>query len=137
MKKKVNTIQNIRKKNIKKENSLRMFVVPNVNFKAKNYTEMIPWNEHITGKPLTKNLINEQLQMFVENASLNNKIFQFPCHKQTFERCVKLVSESPSKVCDDSRREACINNVFADLEENKSNDSKHFVKEFTVRNSQA
>ncbi|PWA63483.1 hypothetical protein CTI12_AA311740 [Artemisia annua] len=30
-----------------------------------------------------------------------------------------------------------VNNVFADLEENKSNDSKHFVKEFTARNSQA
>ncbi|GKC69874.1 hypothetical protein Tco_1115757 [Tanacetum coccineum] len=30
-----------------------------------------------------------------------------------------------------------VNNVFADLEENKSNDSKHFVKEFTIRNSQA
>lgn len=30
-----------------------------------------------------------------------------------------------------------VNNVFADLEENKSNDSTHFVKEFTVRNSKA
>ncbi|KAJ0778129.1 putative START-like domain superfamily protein [Helianthus annuus] len=28
-----------------------------------------------------------------------------------------------------------INNVFADLEDNKSNDSKHFVNELTVRNS--
>lgn len=75
---------------------IRKFRVPTLNFNARDYTELINWNEcQITEPPLLKSFITEKLLEFKEDDVANlisNEIFHLPCHTQAVERCVKEVT---------------------------------------------
>ena len=74
-------------------NAVRKFLVPAINLKASDYSEMIEWNDDFTVPPLTKDISNDNLKNFIVNFSEDNPIFKFPCHNQAVERHVKLVTE--------------------------------------------
>lgn len=85
------------------KDSLRKFVIPKLNFKAEDYTEMIMWADiKITEPPVTKNMNVEDLKTMVTNDDPENQTEYFthlPCHTQAVERTIKLVTEASLSVC--------------------------------------
>ena len=110
----VEKIKQIRslKNNRKNNENIRLFKVPKINFLCTNYTEMIDWEEDISETPSTLHIKDDDLHIFVDNRLKDHKVFQFPCHTQAVERCIKVVSKTSSKVCNEKSREGYIHNVF-------------------------
>ena len=76
--------------------TIRRFEIPKLNFDAEDYTELINWQSCIvTVPPLLANLSANDLNRLVAgNASQLIDVDNFPCHTQSVERCVKLVTEA-------------------------------------------
>lgn len=90
-------------KNIK----CRIFKTPKINFSATDYTEIIEWGEcQITAPPVLRHICNEDLQSMAKGKSFD--INDFPCHTQSLERCVKLVTEASQRVTDVEQRDGFI-----------------------------
>ena len=93
----------------RKENSsktLRQFRVPNVNFEARDYIDLVNWNnEDRCEPPMTKHLPESELQDCVKNKNnqLVKRLPQFPCHTQATERHIRLVTEASATVCPEQR----------------------------------
>ncbi|CAH1108625.1 unnamed protein product [Psylliodes chrysocephalus] len=87
---------------------LRIFKIPDINWNAEDYTELINWSEcSITEPPLTMDIKNEDFLAAIKNLSAIN-ISKLPCHTQVVERCIKLVTEASNKVCEHSARDGFI-----------------------------
>lgn len=85
----------------------RIFKPPKINFSATDYTEIIEWCEcQITAPPVLRHISNEDLQIMAKGKSLD--IVDFPCHTQSLERCVKLVTEASQRVTDVNSRDGFI-----------------------------
>lgn len=82
---------------------IRQFLVPPLNFKAADYTDMINWNETDRSEPpVTRHISLEDLKEFVEKPRSDRNSLEFekyPCHTQGTERCVRLVTEASKSVC--------------------------------------
>lgn len=89
---------------------LRTFKVPALNFDAKDYTDLITWQDcKITEPPLTSNLSDETLKEIVKSGLTTcQNIKDFPCHTQAVERVIKLVTEASSAVCGENKRDGFI-----------------------------
>lgn len=98
------------KQAISESDSIRIFKPPNLNFEAKDYTEIIKWNTStLTPPPLLRTLTNEDIKQYLSNDFKPvMSIDAFPCHTQAVERCAKLVTEASSKVCGHSSRDGYI-----------------------------
>lgn len=90
--------------------ALRRFVVPQLDFDANDYVELINWQDvEITEPPLTVSISDDAIKLFVANGSAPVVDFpRFPCHTQAVERCVKLVTESSANVCSAEARDGFI-----------------------------
>lgn len=56
------------KQAISESDSIRIFKLPNLNFEAKDYTEIIKWNTStLTPSPLLRTLTNEDIKQYVRN----------------------------------------------------------------------
>lgn len=85
----------------------RIFKTPKINFSAGDYTEMIVWHEcQVTAPPVLQDISNENLQIMAKDKSL--EILDFPCHTQSVERCVKLVTNASQCVTDAVSRDGFI-----------------------------
>ncbi|XP_060801595.1 uncharacterized protein LOC132902031 [Amyelois transitella] len=102
--------QRILKAGAEKTLRLRTFKVPSLNFDAKDYTDLITWQDcKITDPPLTSNLSDEALKEIVKSGLTTcQDIKDFPCHTQAVERCIKLVTEASSAVCGENKRDGFI-----------------------------
>lgn len=91
---------------------IRKFKIPSFNFNALHYTDIIAWHDKqisVTEPPLTKSLSAETLNEIVENGlGIKDNIALFPCHTQTVERCIKLVTEASGAVCGEKKRDGFI-----------------------------
>lgn len=66
----------------------RIFKTVNVNLKAKNYIDLVDFNQlNLTEPPLTKNLSIDDLKKIVNDKEV---MFELPCHTQAVERTVKV-----------------------------------------------
>jgi hypothetical protein len=110
---------------------VRQFQKPTINFNAKKYYDLIDWNKiKTTEPPLTKKLSDNDLQLLVKHGrnseTFKSGTFKYPCHTQSVERCVKLVTEASIKVADELRRDGYIRTIFESRatmpEFNKKND---------------
>lgn len=83
--------------------NVRKFQVPEINFEADEYYEMIPYANYLHNEPpLTKSISVEELKSYIE--SNENLTFpNYPCHSQSVERCVRLVTEAAAAVGDSQR----------------------------------
>src|SRR6218665_1206088 len=81
--------------------AVRHFKVPKLRFDAHEVYDIIDWqNSHITEPPLTADISEDQLKLFVTSGEPPMADFpKLPCHTQAVERCFKLVTESSSAVC--------------------------------------
>ncbi|GBN26634.1 hypothetical protein AVEN_102707-1 [Araneus ventricosus] len=88
----------------------RRFVVPKPNFKVNQYIDMIDWFKcNVTEPPITVDLTVEELKSIAENGSVKDlQIYKFPCHTQSVERCIKLVAETASMVCESHNRDVLL-----------------------------
>ena len=74
-------------------NTVRQFKVPNSDFNASDWIDMIDWEE-THEPPATKMLSIQQISHFVDSPL----ILKYPNHTQPIEHCIKLVSEASSTV---------------------------------------
>lgn len=93
---------------------LRVFKLPLFNFNAQDYIDLIDW-EKPTEPPLTKIIPTEIIsEALADDSKVNSLILSvfrgIPCHTQSTERCIKLVTESCTAVCGPIRREGWIRN---------------------------
>lgn len=96
------------------DNGIRIFKPPAINFEAKDYTELVDWTQcKLTPPPLISNMTTDYIA-----SSLKDKVvpefdyLKFPCHTQSVERCVKLVTEAASKVCGYENRDGFIRSTL-------------------------
>ena len=88
-------------------NTVRDFKIPDLIFRAEDYYSMIDWKEKIHEPPLTKGLSDEFLRTCIaEKASFT--VGDFPCHTQSVERLIKLVTEACGKVIGRENRDGYI-----------------------------
>lgn len=80
---------------------LRRFVIPTLNFNARDYIDLINWQQtDVSDPPILAHITDEEIEMFVAGGSVPAIDFpKYPCHTQAVERCVKLVTEAASSVC--------------------------------------
>src|SRR6218665_338321 len=78
------------------ENGVGAFVIPELNFAASDYIDLIDWqNLSITEPPVLSTLSRTDLEEIIASDCV--PVFQFPkfpCHTQSVERSVKLVTEA-------------------------------------------
>lgn len=89
---------------------IRNYKVPILNFNSKAYYEMINWEtESITSPPILSHISNDNLQRYINGHSITEIDFkEFPCHTQSVERCVKLVTEASAKCYGQKTRDGII-----------------------------
>lgn len=106
-------IMKIRSNATNATNTVRSFEVQKLKFEAKEYTDLIDWqNAIITVPPVLIHVPDESLKDMIKDIH-NEKIIKmtnFPCHTQAVERCVKLVTEASSSVCGSDARDGFIRN---------------------------
>lgn len=95
--------------------SFRQFKVPKLNFSARNYTELVDWENELKSVPPVLNNFDfgaADARVFAKKKlsehELGFNIMEVPCHTQAVERCVKLVTESANSVCGEERRNGAI-----------------------------
>ncbi|KAK5648109.1 hypothetical protein RI129_003001 [Pyrocoelia pectoralis] len=88
----------ILKARLTKKNDIRSFVVPDLNFEASDYTDLIAWETvEVTEPPLTFH-IEDINSMIMKGVPPIQTFSGFPCHTQAVERTVKLVTEAAAAV---------------------------------------
>ena len=99
----------------RKENGLssrvREFRVPSLNFEAKDYTELVEWQQIDRYEPpLTKHISDDEISACVKSQDVARicELAKFPCHTQATERCVRLVTEASAAVCGETSRDGFI-----------------------------
>jgi hypothetical protein len=103
----VDHILRVRKKR-KPEKEVRKFTVPKINFDAKSYQSIVQWKTS-EEPPVTMYLSNEELkQIVIDPGEILSDIKGMPCHTQSVERGIKLVTEAAKLVCGSENRDAMI-----------------------------
>lgn len=109
---------------------LRCFQVPNLDFNASSYVELIDWQKNITQPPILKSVSDEELQLFIAQKGEGELLFlRLPSHTQAVERAVKTVTEAASILCNKSAREGFIKSQIESRKDMPKFDSK---KDFRV-----
>lgn len=90
----------IKKYRARKGKSLREFVIPQINFDANDYVDLIDWTSPTaTEPPLTKYLSQEELEENIKAGKMaGEEITAFPSHTQAVERHVRVVTEASKAV---------------------------------------
>lgn len=102
----VNTVLNIRAAKSSNCSVIREFKVPNIDFNASEWHEMIDWdNTTVTESPLTAHLTTEQIKA-IEITPLS--VPNYPNNTQGVERCIKVVTESSKAVYGEDARDGFI-----------------------------
>ena len=88
--------------------TIRQFRVPRLNFGAEDYIDLVDWiTVEKCDPPMLKNISDSQLQAYVDNSS-SLDLPNFPCHTQSVERVIKLVTEASAAVCGQDQRDGFI-----------------------------
>ena len=91
-----------------KVKTVRRFTIPQLNFDAPCYSQLISWQEvPITEHPLTRNISEDELEELIMTKS-KKQFDTMPCHTKAVERCVKLVTEASLSVCGSESRDGFI-----------------------------
>lgn len=86
-------------------NVIRIFKAPKINFGAKDFIDLIDWQSFVRTEPsMTMKYSDSDLQNIIQNMIIIHDFEKFPCHTQSIEQCVKLVTEVSQKVCGETSR---------------------------------
>ena len=85
---------------------VRSFELPDINFAAAGYMDLIDWSSvDVTEPPLLRDLSDDDLQEIVDTPAV---LPLYPVHTQAVERTVKLVTEACSSVLGEEARHGLI-----------------------------
>lgn len=117
-------------RSLKCDGEVRDFKVPELNFEASDYTELINWQSiEVSEPPLTKKITTEDLIKMITNMPDNIELLRFPCHSQAVERHIKMVTEASSSVCGNHARDGLIRAKIANRKAiPKMETKKDFIK---------
>ena len=103
-------LRRILKARLEKSPTLREFRIPKLNFDAGEYFDLIDWQDTaVTEPPLTVNVSEADIRLFVATHGDSTVEFhRYPCHTQSVERCVKIVTEASLALCGQPAREGFI-----------------------------
>ncbi|CAG4928614.1 unnamed protein product [Colias eurytheme] len=93
---------------------VREFKVPQLNFNAVDYIDIVIWNDVVvTEPPILKNISTSIILECIETPEKIDHFIipllkKYPCHTQATERCVKIVTEASAAVCGPIRRDGFI-----------------------------
>ena len=87
--------------------SIRKFSLPDINFQANCYRDLIDWNQDVTIPPLIRYLWKSNVSFGALQKKLE-KIGEIQCHSQAVERIVKVVTKATVSVYGHERREGYI-----------------------------
>ena len=90
---------------------IRKFKIPDLKWEAENWWEIIDWGKIQVHEP--KILSNISTQELEEAYAKPMNFPNFPCHSQSVEQAVKLVTEASSQVCGEEKRHNHIVSVIA------------------------
>ena len=95
---------------MEKSSTLCEFRVPKLNFDAGEYFDLISWQDSaITEPPLTVNVSEADIRLFVATRGESTVEFdRYPCHTQSVERCIKIVTEASQMLGGQSARDGFI-----------------------------
>lgn len=90
--------------------AVRQFRVPELNFEAEDYTELVDWQSiDRCSPPVMKDMSDIEIITCVESKAKDKVDYpRFPCHTQGTERCIKLVTQASAAVCGEERRDGFI-----------------------------
>ena len=94
---------------------IRQLRVPKLNINASSYIDLIDWTDTIVSEPaFTASVTSNEIKEMIKSKTFSEfKIPELPCHTQSVERRIKLVSEASSLVCDHGSREGLIRNKLS------------------------
>ena len=100
----------LRSRNECKETGVREFDIPKLNFSAIDYIDLIEWqNLNITEPPVISTLSKAEIEEYIASECVPALEFpKFPCHTQSVERSVKLVTEASAAVIGQTSRHGFI-----------------------------
>ena len=90
--------------------TVRQFRVPQLNFEAEDYTELVDWQSmDRCSPPVLKDMSDSEIITCVESRATDKVDYpRFPCHTQGTERCIKLVTQASAAMCGEERRDGFI-----------------------------
>ncbi|GBM90797.1 hypothetical protein AVEN_847-1 [Araneus ventricosus] len=88
----------------------KKFQVPKIDFKAKDYFELINWQ--LVGRFEPSLLMNVPFKDMLAMVKVRKteEWLKYPCHTQAVERCFRIVSEASESVYGDEKRHCFILN---------------------------
>jgi len=99
----------LKKSSVSRE--VREYRPPVVNFNAQDYVDITDWNStSITPPPVLFDFPDEQIESAIQNLGFVYDLLEYPCHTQSVERTVQLVSKASSAVWGKERRDGFFRN---------------------------
>ncbi|KAK0055677.1 hypothetical protein Bpfe_014952 [Biomphalaria pfeifferi] len=93
----------------KRTSSVRSFCVPLINFEATSYIDMIDWQKTpITEPPIVMDIDVDTFLTMIREDTSRLDFARYPCHTQSVERHIKLVTEASQVVCGLEKRHGFI-----------------------------
>ena len=110
--------------------------VPQLNIVASSYIDLIEWTDAIVSEPsFTAYVTSNDIRKMIKSDTFSGiKIPDLPCHTQSVERHIKLVSEASSLVGDLACRKGLIRNKLSSRATMPCFDIKcqYSIKNFTL-----
>ncbi|ESO05232.1 hypothetical protein HELRODRAFT_171587 [Helobdella robusta] len=90
------------------EGKIRKFQCPSLNFEAAEYYCLLNWQDvPRTSPPMLRDINDDKIEAAIK-VPRKWTLKKYPCHNQSVERHVKLVTEASSPVCGALRRDGYI-----------------------------
>lgn len=87
------------------DSSVRTRRTPDINCDASTIGDLISWSEGVSEPPLTCSLSTSEVKNFINTPM---KVPNWPCHTQSIERVVKMVTEASAKYFSQEKRDGGI-----------------------------
>ena len=106
------------------QGEVRKFQVPQLNFKAKSWVNMIDWElTDLYEPPLTRSLSNDDLKVF-QGLQYRGQGSVFPCHSQMVERMVQEVTKASCTVVGSDTRDFVVKSTLSHRTKHRKQESK-------------
>jgi len=102
-----NVLKLLKKANNHNSSTIRKFSLPQLNFQAENYFDLIDFEEGLSMPPCLSNTDFSNASIH-ELRSTCSFLRHVPCHSQSVERIVKIVTSASASVCGQERRDGFI-----------------------------
>ena len=104
---------------------IRLFRVPDINFQANDYTDMVDLSS-VSSPPVLSNISSDELLQCLDNEKW--EFFNYPNHTQAVERTVKLVTDVSSRVSGQQNRDGVIGATLKSRKILPKNDNKKHLQ---------